>query len=113
MDMRVDAAPADHVSTRWGDDGTALAGEQRPSEQERCPDSTAELVVELYGVDARRLHTQLVRAGPLHVDPEGGDELEHRLHVADARDVRERHRLGGEEAGGEDRQRPVLVPSGD
>ena len=73
----------------------------------------AELLVELVlastsgGVDAH-----LVRAGPLDVGAEVGEQLEHRLDVADPRHVRERHRLVGEQARGEDRQRAVLVPRG-
>ena len=40
------------------------------------------------------------------------EELEHRLDVADPRDVRERDGLVREQARGEDRQRAVLVPGG-
>ena len=50
--------------------------------------------------------------GPVHsaLAPVAHEQLEHRLDVADARDVRERDRLVGEQARGEDRQRAVLVP---
>ena len=54
----------------------------------------------------------LVRPGPLRARARAGHQLEHGLDVADARDVRERHRLFGEQAGGEDRQGTVLVPGG-
>ena len=40
------------------------------------------------------------------------EQLDHRLDVADPRHVRQLHGLGGEHAGGEDRQRAVLVPGG-
>src|SRR5207244_2552288 len=56
------------------------------------------------------IEVDVVRPGPLRVRAGGGDELEHRLDVADARNIRERHRLVGEQAGGDDRERAVLVP---
>ena len=52
----------------------------------------------------------LVGAEPLDVGAEVVEQLDHRLDVADARHVRQRHRLVGEQARGEDRQRAVLVP---
>ena len=41
-----------------------------------------------------------------------GHELDHGLDVANAGQVRQRHRLAGEQARGEDRQRAVLVARG-
>ena len=54
----------------------------------------------------------LVLAHPLDLGADVGEELDHRLDVADARHVRQRHRLLREHARGEDRQRAVLVPRG-
>ena len=50
--------------------------------------------------------------GPRQVDlhADRDEDLEHRLHVADARDVANDDLVLGEDAGGEDRQRAVLVP---
>ena len=54
----------------------------------------------------------LVRPRPLGVGADVGEQGDHRVDVADARHVRQRHRLVGEQARGEDRQRAVLVPRG-
>jgi hypothetical protein len=51
----------------------------------------------------------LVRPGPVGVRADVVQELQHGLDVHDPRHVPERHRLGREQAGGEDRQRTVLV----
>ena len=45
-------------------------------------------------------------------DAEVGEQREHRLHVADARDVGEHDPLLGEQAGGQERQGRVLVAGG-
>ena len=47
---------------------------------------------------------------PGRVGAEVGEQLDHHLDVADARQVRQAHLLGGEHGGGEDRQGAVLVP---
>ena len=49
---------------------------------------------------------------PLDVGAEIGEQREHRVDVADARDVAQHDRLVGEQARGEDRQRAVLVAGG-
>ena len=54
----------------------------------------------------------LVRPGPFHVGADVGEQLDHRLDVADARDVRERDGPVGEQARRQDRQRAVLVSRG-
>ena len=71
-----------------------------------------ELGVDLGGGESLRVDANLVRPGPLRARARAGHQLEHGLDVADARDVREHHRLFGEQAGGEDRQGTVLVPGG-
>ena len=54
-------------------------------------------------------HAHRVLAQPLDVDAERDDQLDHLLDVPDARDVLERHRVGGQQAGCEDGERGVLV----
>ena len=49
---------------------------------------------------------------PVGLGADAVEQPDHRLDVVDARHVRERHRLVGEQARGEDRQRAVLVPGG-
>ena len=62
---------------------------------------------------ARRVHAHLVRRRSTRRRRRGCcEQLDHRLDVADPRHVRQRHRLVGEQAGGEDRQHAVLVPGG-
>jgi hypothetical protein len=48
----------------------------------------------------------------LDVDSEVGNQSEHGLDVADGRDVRQQHRLPGQQACSHDRQGRVLVPGG-
>ena len=49
---------------------------------------------------------------PVDAHAEVGEQLQHRLDVADARDVVQHHLLVGEQAAGEQRQRRVLVAGG-
>ena len=77
----------------------------------------ARILLQSAGV-GRRLRRRPARrraprsARPRRVGAEVGEQLEHRVDVADARHVRQRHRLVREQAGGEDRQRAVLVAGG-
>ncbi len=87
------------------------ARQQRPGEQERRADLARELGVDLVA-HVGGVHAHLVRTDPLHIGARDATAAAHRLDVADARDVRERDGLVGQEAGGEDRQRPVLVARG-
>ena len=73
----------------------------------RASSASRSVLVEVLRVDA-----DLVRTGPLDVCAEIGEELHHRLDVADARDVREPHLLRCEHTRGEDRERAVLVARG-
>ena len=63
--------------------------------------------VELVGLER---HDVVV--APLDVDAEVLEQLEHRLHVADARDVAQHDLLAREEARREGGQRGVLVAGG-
>ena len=110
VDVGVEPAAPDHVASRGRHDGPAEAGEQRPGEQERRADLAAEIGVELGLRDAGAIDAHLVRPRPGGVGAEVDEQLDHHLDVADARQVREQHLLGGEHGRGEDRQSAVLVP---
>jgi hypothetical protein len=112
VDVRVEAAAADHITARRRNAGAPEPRKQGAREEERRADPLREHRVDVVGRKPLSVDPDLVRAGPLRVRACRGDELEHRLDVADARDVRERDRLVREQARGEDRQSPVLVPGG-
>src|SRR5581483_10519753 len=59
--------------------------------------------------DLLRVHANVVLTRPLRLGAELLEEREHRVDVADARDVRQLDGLVGEQARGEDRQDAVLV----
>ena len=98
VDVGVEPPAPDHVAAGRRHDRLAPAREQRPGEQDGRADARAELGVEL--VLAHVLGHDADDPVPLdvHLDAEVGDQLEHRRDVADGRDVREGHRLVGEEA---------------
>ncbi len=107
--VRVEPPAADHVPSGRRNHGAPAAREQRACEEDRRPDPAAELLVELVPGRVGRMDPQLAGPEALDVDADVGHELEHRLDVEDARDVRERHGLVREQAGSDDRQRRVLV----
>jgi hypothetical protein len=108
MDVRVEPAAPDHVTTGRRHARAAEAREQRAGEQERCANPVRELLVDLVG-HVVRVHANVVRTGPPHVGPKLREQVEHGLDVADARNVREHDRLVGQQARCENRQRTVLV----
>ena len=109
--MRVEAAAADEVAAGRRHLGAAEAREQRAGEQERRPDPLGEL-----GARSRRRATSAAHSassfGPRQsaCDADAREDREHRVDVADPRDVAEHDLLVGEHGGGEDRERAVLVP---
>ena len=109
VDVGVEAAPADDVAAGRRHRRAPEAGEQRPREQERRPDLAAEAGIERRLRDGARVDGHLVRAGPLRLRTEVGEDLDHRLDVLDPRDVREHDGAGGEHGRRQDRQRAVLV----
>ncbi len=109
VEVRVEPAPADHVASRRRHDGAADSPEQRPGEEERRSDVARELGVDLVA-DVGGVHAYGVRVDPLHLGAEMGEQRAHRLDIADARDVVQRHRLVGEQARRQDRESAVLVP---
>ncbi len=110
VDVRVETAPADHVAARRRHGHPPEACEQRAGEQERRANLASELGVEVGLAHAARVDADLVRARPLDVGSEVGEQLDHRLDVADARNVRQPHLVRRERARRENRKRAVLVP---
>ena len=111
-EVGVDPAAADDVAARRRQRDRAEPGEQRPGEQDRRADPGAELGVERLGPHAAGVDAHRVGPGPLGRGAEIDEQREHGLDVPDARDVVELHRAVGEQGGGEDRQRGVLVAGG-
>ena len=112
VQVRVDAAAADHVAARRRRDRAAEAREQRAGEQHRRADAPAELLVELRLRHVRGLDADVVVADPLDVDADVGHQVEHRLHVEDPRHVVKHDEAFGQNTRGQDRQRAVLVAGG-
>ena len=110
VDVRIEPPPSDHVAAGRRRDGSAEAREEWPHQEEGGANLAPELAVELVAREVGGVDADLVPARPLNVRAELGEERDHRLDVADARHVRERHRFVGEQAGREDRQGAVLVP---
>ena len=113
MQVRVEAAPADHVAARRRDGGAAEAREQRAGERgtRRGSGRRARRRPRASMMSAAWTRTSF---GPIQSTsaPRPFEQLDHRLDVLDPRHVREHDRLVGEQARGEDRQRAVLVPRG-
>ena len=112
QEVGVDPAPADDVSAGRRERDLAEAGEQRSGQQDRGADPGAERRVERLGPHPSRVDPHQIGAGPLGRGPEIHEDREHGLDVPDARDVVELHRTVGEDGGGEDRKRRVLVAGG-
>src|SRR5205085_6119744 len=74
--------------------------------------SAAELLVELALLDVGGVDANRVPAGPLDVCADVLEERDHRVDVADARDVGDADLLVREQARSEDGQRTVLVARG-
>ena len=92
--------------------GVAEAREQRAGEQERRADPLGQAAVDLVPIDVGGVDRHLARAEPLDLRAEPLEQQRHRLDVADPRHVAQDHLVVGEQAGGEDRQRAVLVSGG-
>ncbi len=112
VEVRIEAAAADHVAARRRHQRAAEAGEQRPGDEERRADALGERGIDVRGRDVGGLQRDLVVPQPLDGHAEIREQGEHRLGVADARHVRDLDPLLGEEAGGEQRQCSVLVSGG-
>jgi hypothetical protein len=91
--VRVEPAPADHVAAGRRHAHRAEAREQRPREQERGAHPAAQLLVQLTLAHIGGRDANLVRSGPLDVGSDIREQSDHRVDIADARDVRQPDRL--------------------
>ena len=114
VEVRVQAAAADHVAAGRRHHRAVEAGEQRPGEQERGADQLGELALDL-DARARRRRTARPRwaRASCTSTPIVRRICEHRLDVADARHVAHDDLVLGEDGGGEDGQGAVLVAGRD
>jgi hypothetical protein len=112
IEVGIQAAPADHVAARRGQQRGAEAREQRAGDQERGADPLGEIRVDvgLVHVGGAQLDGVLAVAG--HADAEVGEQLDQRLRVTDARDVVQDDRLGRQQRGGDQREGGILVAGG-
>jgi hypothetical protein len=78
------------------------AREQRAREQKRRTDELGELRLDVHRVDPGGTQRQLVGRPPGNRYPQGLEDREHRLHVADARHIAHQHLVLGEQARRED-----------
>ncbi len=109
QEMRVEAPPADDVAARWRQHHLAAAGEQRPRQQDRGADARAENRIEIGGADVLGVNGEPVAPAPFGGRADRADQFHQRFGVANPRDVVERDRMLGQEGGGNDRQRRILV----
>ncbi len=113
VEVRVEAAAADHVAAGRRQQRLAEAGEQRAGDEERGADALGQRRVHLGLGDLVGLERERVALAAVDVDAEVLEQHEQRLRVADPRHVVEHDLLVGEQAGGEERQGRVLVSGGD
>ena len=112
VEVRIEPAAADHVAAGRRHHGGAEARQQRAGDEERRADALGEVRIDVGAVDLVGLQRDRVVRDPLDGHAEVGEQREHRLRVADPRDVGELDPLLGEKAGGEQRQSRVLVAGG-
>ena len=110
VEVGVEAATADEVAAGRRHLRLAEARQQRPGEQERGADLPRELLVHRAAGDAAPAQRRtLLSADPGDLDPELLEQRDLGFGVADPRHPVQQHLLLGQQAGGEDRQRRVLV----
>ena len=84
-----------------------------PGEQERGADPLGVLAVDVRVRVTSAAHSdELVVGAPFDAHADAVEHAQHRVDVADPRHVADDDLVGGQDAGGEDRQRGVLVPRG-
>ena len=109
IQVRVEPAAPDDVAARRGHARLPEPGQQRPRDQERGADPARKLLVDR-GLGHRcGAQAQAVVGDPAHLDAKSLQQRELCLGVADPRHVVEQQLLLGEQAGGDDRKRGVLV----
>ncbi len=110
LDVEVDRALADGAAAGQRHPRAAVAGQQRPQHQDRGPHRLDQVVGRLERAD----FLDADRVGSLGRFADRRAELlehpQHRAHVAHPREVAQRHRLVGQQAGRQRRQRGVLGP---
>ena len=110
--MGIKSAAADDVAAGRRQRDGAAACEQRRGEQDGGTDSRAHLGIEIGRLDRLRVHAQCIRAVPLALGACGAHEFNKRLDIPNAGHVVQLYRLIGQERGGHDGQRRILIPSG-
>ena len=111
VEVGIETAAADEIPAGWGHPRFAEARQQISRRAGRCPDPAREILVDLDLAHTRGAEPEAVVGDPGHLDPEPLQERDLCLGVADARHPVQNQLLLGEQAGGEDRQRRVLVAS--
>ncbi len=115
--------PRERKASRWvssrrrpitsppgGQQAVAGPGHQRRRQQHRRPDAGAQGRVQRRPAQAAGSMRTWLGPSPLHRRAGRGDQLQHGVHVQDLGDVAQHHRLVGQQRGGHDGQRGVLVP---
>ena len=108
--MRVVASPADHVASGTPQPDSLVATEQRPSEEQRGADLFRERRRN-FGAAQRSGHPHGVTIEFFDLRAERAHDLDHAAHIADPRNVTERHRIVGQQARRDQRKGLVLVAS--
>src|SRR3954468_9328069 len=108
-EMRVEATAADDVAAGRRQRHLAAASEQRPGQEERGADPRAEFGIEIGGADFLGVNIKRIARAPLGGSADRADQFDQRLGIADAWYVLQRDRMLGEQSGGDDRQRRILV----
>ncbi len=109
LHVRRDGAPRREVAARRRQAHAAGPGEQRAHQQHRPAQAADQL--RIGRVARHRRRRDLERRRPESADPgaQAGEQVGHHADVRDARHVLETARLVAEQAGGDQRQRGVLV----
>ena len=109
VEVGVEAAAADEVAARRRHPRLAEARQQRAGEQEGGADLARELLVDGRSETWPAQSRSAVVGDPGDLDPEPLEQGDLRLGVANPRHPVQEQLLLGQQAGGEDRQRRVLV----
>ncbi len=110
LQVRRDRASCREVATRRGETGPAEPSEKRTKQQDRPAEPADKTRVGLRRGDLFAADINGRRADALHVGAESLQQLGHDPHVSNARHVGQPARLIGEQTGGQQGQRRVLVP---
>ena len=108
--MRIEAATADQSPPGGGTLARPSRASSGPARRNDARIRAASAVSTSYDESPCESIANLVGACPFRGRARAADELEHRLDIADARDVRQRDRLVGEQARRENRSAPFLFP---